>query len=78
MRAEEIKLLIETGISSAETLVEGDGTHFTAIVISPLFEGKSRLVRQQLVNDTVKKELLDGSLHALSIKTFTPDEWESK
>lgn len=75
MQADEIKQSIETALSGAEALVEGDGTHFTVIVIYPMFAGKSRIERQQLVNNTVKQPLLDGTLHALSIKTFTPDEW---
>ena len=76
MQVDEVKRLIEAGLATAEVLVEGDGAHFTAIVISPIFAGKSRVQKQQLVNDTVKKQLLDGSLHALSIKTFTPEEWK--
>ena len=59
-------------------MIEGDGTHFTVIVISPLVEQQSRVKRQQLVCDAVRKELLDGSLHALSIKTYTPDEWKKQ
>ena len=78
MQVEEIKRLIEKKLGDAEILIEGDGTHFTAIVISPLFMRQSRIKRQQLVYDAVRKELLDGSLHALSIKTYTPDEWQEK
>lgn len=77
MQPEEIKSLIQAGLKSAEVSVEGDGAHFTAIVISPLFTGKSRVQKQQLVYDTVRKQLLDGSLHALSIKTFTPEQWQA-
>jgi len=76
MQPEEIKRLIEAGLADSEAFVEGDGAHFTAIVISPQFVDKSRIQKQQFVNDTVKKQLMDGSLHALSIKTYTPDEWE--
>ena len=56
--------------------VEGDGTHFTAAVICPLFAGRTRIQKQQMVYDTVKAELLDGTLHALSLTTFTPEEWQ--
>jgi acid stress-induced BolA-like protein IbaG/YrbA len=77
MQPEEIKTLIEAGIAGSEAFVEGDGAHFTAFVISTEFAGKSRLQRQQLVNETVKKQLLSGLLHALSIKTFTPEEWQA-
>ncbi|HLB42431.1 MAG TPA: BolA/IbaG family iron-sulfur metabolism protein [Gammaproteobacteria bacterium] len=76
MQTETIKQLIEASLSNSQVLVEGDGAHFTAIVVSLAFVGKSRLERQQLINIAVKEQLLDGTLHALSIKTFTPDEWQ--
>jgi acid stress-induced BolA-like protein IbaG/YrbA len=76
MQPDDIKHLIEAGIQNCEAFVDGDGAHFRAFVVSPVFSGKSRLQKQQLVNDTVKAQLLDGTLHALSIKTFTPEEWD--
>lgn len=77
MQPETIRSFIETGLQGAEAHVEGDGTHFTAVVVCPAFVGKSRIQKQQLVYDTVRTYLLDGSLHALSIKAYTPDEWET-
>ncbi|RDI38453.1 BolA family protein [Aquicella lusitana] len=76
MQPEEIKHLIEAGLKGSEAYVEGDGTHFTAAVICPVFAGRSRIQKQQLVYDTVRAQLLDGRLHALSITTFTPEEWQ--
>lgn len=78
MQPDEIKKLIEAGLTNAQAFVEGDGAHFTATVVCPLFSGKSRIQKQQLVYDTVKAELLDGRLHALSLKTFTPEEWQQQ
>jgi acid stress-induced BolA-like protein IbaG/YrbA len=77
MQPEEIKRLIEAGLPHSEAYVEGDGAHFTALVISNAFAGQSRLQKQRLVHDTVSKQLLDGTLHALSIQTFTPEEWQT-
>jgi acid stress-induced BolA-like protein IbaG/YrbA len=77
MQPEQVKHLIETGLANAKVRVEGDGAHFTAIVICAAFAGKSRVQKQQLVYDTVRVQLLDGSLHALSVKTFTPEEWQA-
>lgn len=75
MQPEEIKQLIEASMKETRAYVEGDGAHFTALVISPAFAGKSRIQKQQLVYDTVRKQLMDGTLHALSLKTLTPEEW---
>lgn len=76
MQPEHIKHLIEAGLSDCQAFVEGDGAHFMACVVSPIFAGKSRIEKQQIVYDTVRQELLNGSLHALSLKTFTPEEWD--
>ena len=77
MQPEEIKYLIETGLAHSEAYVEGDGAHFQAAVICPAFANKSRIQKQQLVYDTVRPQLLNGSLHALSISTYTPEEWQT-
>lgn len=76
MQPEEVKRLIELGLNDCEAHVDGDGAHFTACVVGPIFAGKSRLQKQQIVYDTVRAQLLDGTLHALSVKTFTPEEWD--
>lgn len=77
MHPDQVKTLIETGLNTAKVFVEGDGAHFQAIVIYQGFTGKSRIQKQQLVYDTVRAQLLDGSLHALSTQCFTPEEWET-
>lgn len=75
MQPETIKNLIETGLKDCTAMVDGDGRHFNAIVISPEFSGKSRVQKQQLVYATLGENIADGTLHALSMKTFTPKEW---
>ncbi|MDE1149229.1 MAG: BolA family transcriptional regulator [Azospirillaceae bacterium] len=51
----------------------GGETHFEVTVVSAAFQGKSRVARQRLVYDLLKDELAER-VHALSVKTFTPDE----
>ena len=75
MQPEIIKNLIESGLKDSTVLVDGDGRHFNAIVISPEFAGKNRVQKQQLVYATLGNRIADGTIHALSIKTLTPDEW---
>lgn len=78
MQAELIKNLIQAGLKDADVFIEGDdGVHFSAIVVSDLFVGQSRVARQQLVYSTVREQLLDGSLHALALKTYTSEEWQT-
>ncbi|MDH4014089.1 MAG: BolA family transcriptional regulator [Chromatiales bacterium] len=45
-------------------------------MVSSGFEGKRSLARHQMVYATLG-ELVGGEIHALSIKAFTPDEWET-
>lgn len=76
MNPNDIKQMIENGLTGSEAYVEGDGAHFQAIVICSSFTAKSRIQKQQMVYDTVRAQLLDGTLHALSVKAYTPEEWK--
>ena len=76
MDPEEVKRLIEAGIPGSQVKVKGDGSHFDAVVISEAFAGLTPVKKQQLVYATVNEQITSGQLHALSIKTYTPDEWE--
>ncbi len=58
--------------------VEGDGQHFDAIIVSAEFAGLSRVARQQKVNAILKARFDSGELHALSMKTLTPEEWKQQ
>ncbi len=76
MDKEQIKQLIEAGMPQAQVLVAGDdGAHFEAVVISEAFDGKRPLQRHQLVYATLG-ELMGREIHALSLRTMTPQEAE--
>ncbi|HEU4707692.1 MAG TPA: BolA/IbaG family iron-sulfur metabolism protein, partial [Methylophilaceae bacterium] len=51
-----------------------DGQHFEAIVVSPLFEGKSMVQQHQLVYRALG-DRMRSEIHALSMRTYTPDAW---
>ena len=72
-----IEQSIRSGLLCTHLEVQGDGAHFEAVVVSPSFVGASRVKRHQLVyaalGDRMKEEI-----HALSMKTFTPDEWAAR
>ncbi len=48
-------------------------SHFRVLVVSAAFKGKSRIDRHRLVNEILATEL-KGSVHALAIKAYAPDE----
>jgi len=75
METSAVEQLIRVGIPGAQVQVTGDGSHFDAVVVSEAFVGLTPLKKQRLVMDSVKPQIASGELHALSIKTFTPEEW---
>lgn len=74
MNAEFVRQLILAGLPGAEVQVEGaDGVHFEATVISPAFAGKPPIARHRMVYATLG-ERMGGEIHALALRTLTPDE----
>ena len=57
--------------------VEGDGHHFSALIVSAEFAEMNRVKRQQRINAILKSRFDSGELHALSMKTLTPAEWRA-
>ena len=77
MHSEQIKKIIHAGLPCERLDIEGDGEHFEALVVSAEFVGKSRVQRQQKVNALLREHFDSGKLHALSMKTLTPEEWSA-
>jgi acid stress-induced BolA-like protein IbaG/YrbA len=74
MDTQTIKTLIEQGLPGAIAQVIGaDGVHFEATVVAAQFIGKLPLARHRLVYATLG-DLMGGAIHALALKTLTPDE----
>jgi len=63
--------------SHMHNVPEGSESHFKVYVVSPAFEGQKRLNRQRTINRVLNEELTNG-VHALSMHTLTPEEWEAK
>lgn len=73
---DDIKRLIEEGLSGADAMIEGDdGSHFEGVVVCQNFDGKSMLEQHRMVFDTLGDRMQTGVIHALSLRTFTPEEW---
>ena len=77
MHPDEIKRMIEAGIPGCEARVQGDGSHFEALVVSDAFEGKSMVDEQRMVYAVLDDKIQSGAIHALTIKAYTPQEWET-
>ena len=57
--------------------VQGDGAHFEAVIVSPAFAGLARVRQHQLVYGALGDRMRE-EIHALSMKTFSPEEWASR
>ncbi len=53
------------------------GGHYRALIVSPHFEGLNRVRAQQLVFDALG-DWMGREIHALSMKTFTPEAWQTE
>ena len=75
MTADELHSIISTGLACDHLEVTGDGRHWSALVVSPEFDGKRLIQRHQRVYATLGARMQTDEVHALSIKALTPAEW---
>ena len=73
---ESVKAGIQAGLACEHLEVAGDGQHFQALIVSREFEGRSRVQRHQLVYAALGERMRE-EIHALSMKTLTPQEWRA-
>jgi acid stress-induced BolA-like protein IbaG/YrbA len=77
MTAEQLQAIIAAGLSCEHLHVEGDGRHWYATLVSAEFEGKRLIQRHQQVYATLGEKIKTDEVHALSMKTYTPAEWQA-
>ena len=70
---EQVQSYIERGLRCLEVRVAGDGQHFEALIVSEAFHGKTRVQRHQLVYAALGERMRE-EIHALSMRTLTPEE----
>jgi len=75
MTANELRSTIRNGLPCDHVEVLGDdGQHFEAVIVSPQFTGKNRVQQHQMVYLTLG-DSMRAEIHALSMKTLTPQQW---
>ena len=77
VEASSIEQSIRAGLPVTHLEVRGDGTHFEAVIVSPSFAGLTRVRQHQLVFAALGSRMRD-EIHALSMQTYTPQEWEKR
>jgi len=78
MTPEEVQRLLSERMPGCEISVTGDGRHFELVVIGDQFEGLRSLKRQQLIYGALNEEIASDAIHAVQMKIYTPQEWQSK
>ncbi|KAA3626164.1 MAG: BolA family transcriptional regulator [Proteobacteria bacterium] len=78
MQAQDIEAIIRAGLPEAEHVsVSGDGTYFKAVIVADSFAGKGLVQQHRQVYATLGDKMR-AEIHALSIQTLTPEEWEAE
>jgi acid stress-induced BolA-like protein IbaG/YrbA len=72
-----IEQSIRAGLAVTHVEVSGDGAHFEAVIVSPKFAGLNRVRQHQLVYAALGDRMRE-EIHALSMKTFSPEEWAAR
>ena len=78
MQSEQIKELIQKHIPGSQAEVQVDGNNISLVVISDVFSGLTPVKKQQLVYAALSDPISQGSIHAVQMKTLTPEQWQQQ
>ena len=78
LSSDDLKNSIQEMIKTDTVLIESDGSHFLLTIVSAEFEGLSKIKSQQKVYACLNEYISNGSMHAVSMKTYTPVEWSDQ
>lgn len=77
MDPNNIKNIIKKKIEVNKIFINSDdNVHYKAIIISDEFDGLSLINRQKKINSILNQFIIQGEIHAISLKTYTTQEWE--
>ncbi len=77
----DLTAIIQQSLPDAKVHCEdltGTQDHWKIQVISQAFEGKRLLEQHRMVKSVLHNKMLDNTIHALSLKTWTPERWEAQ
>jgi acid stress-induced BolA-like protein IbaG/YrbA len=76
--SEQVEQAIKAQIPDAQVqVITPDGEHYEVTVVSSQFEGKGLVQQHQLVYRAIQEEMLSGAIHAMAVKTYTPQSWQA-
>ncbi len=76
---EQVEAMIKSELPDAIVQVNdlSGGDHLEAIVVSSQFEGQTLVKQHQMVYKAVQAEMASEAIHALALKTYTPEKWKA-
>lgn len=75
MQADDVKQILEQQLEGCTAVTQGEGCDFSVTVIGEVFAGLTPVKKQQLVYGCLSEHIANGTIHAVTIKTYTPDQW---
>jgi acid stress-induced BolA-like protein IbaG/YrbA len=76
MEAKQVEDMLKQALELDFVKVKAEGSHFEVIAVGNCFEGVPRVRQQQMVYAPLMDKISDGTLHAVSIKAYTPENWQ--
>ncbi|QCI17200.1 BolA family transcriptional regulator [Buchnera aphidicola (Aphis helianthi)] len=76
MNNEQIISILNKKLNLKEIYITGDSNHIKIIAIGDIFKGNSQVKRQQIIYAPLIDIITEKKIHALSITTYTIDEWK--
>ena len=77
LAAEHVEIVDESHLHAGHEGARGGGGHLRAVIVSDRFAGQSAVERQRMVYGVLADEM-KAEIHALSMRTLTPDEWNQQ
>lgn len=78
MQAQDVAELVRKELPDCEIEVQNDGNHYLVVAVGDRFQGMSPVKKQQLIYGALREQLDDGTIHALTIRAFTPSQWAAR
>lgn len=76
MQSSQVETLLKESLDLDEVIVKVEGTHYQVIAVGDCFDGLTSVKKQQLIYKPLMEHISDGTMHAVSIKAFTPTQWQ--
>ncbi|BDA66832.1 BolA family transcriptional regulator [Dulcicalothrix desertica PCC 7102] len=74
----QVEAMIQAALPDAQVNVQSqDGEHFDVTVVSSQFANKGLVQQHQLVYRAVQQAMSSEAIHALALKTYTPESWQT-